>query len=204
MGAEPRALGHNVSRYGAWLPKRSRLILGSGSGSGRDLGDPVRVRHRRHQLLAAPSLAFLPLHIQGPVQPALAPRAAVKPAGVTCSEGGPTRSAATRRSAKSWQTARQMRPLVHARFHDWHENSVQEKKAQSRRAHKENERRPPPTTCYSDDRPRRFRVVNGPTPPARSRESSNTTGTCRNRAVAAKPLSKVTMCVPAASENPTR
>ena len=66
-----------------------------------------------------------------------------------------------------------------------------------------NERMPRQTASYSDGRPGRFRVVEGPTAPPRSRGSSNATGTCRNRAVAAKPLSNVTTCAPAPSANPS-
>src|ERR1035438_9523908 len=54
----------------------------------------------------------------------------------------------------------------------------------------------PQAAHYSDRRPRRFCAVEGATESTRLKGSSNATGTCRNRAVAAKPLSKVTTCAP--------
>jgi hypothetical protein len=68
--AELRHRTATLARHGARFPKRSRLLLGPGSG--RDDGDPVRVRHRRHQLLSAPFSLSVPIHIRSSAQSALA------------------------------------------------------------------------------------------------------------------------------------
>ena len=57
---------------------------------------------------------------------------------------------------------------------------------------------------YLARRPPRFGAAARAAESALSADSSNTTGTCRNCAVAARPLSKVTTCAPSASANPTR
>jgi hypothetical protein len=75
--------------------------------SGCDDDDPVRVRHRRHQLLAAPSLLSLPIHIRSPAKPRWLP-ACYPPGGRTAPLRRPQRPRA--------ECRRRQRPKAAARL----------------------------------------------------------------------------------------